>query len=531
MSRLARFPACVRAFEAELDVVHRALRRFGVGGSDTEDLAQEVFLVMWRRWSDYDPQRPLRPWLLGITFKVAQDHQRRRCREVPVGLIELPGQLPGPDQELAAQRARTLVRSALGALPDHQRTLMILHDLDGLAMPEIAGVLSEPLSTLYSRLHTARRSFARAVRRLEQMQALALPPWAVPAGWLAVERHADPPAEVVRARILRKVRALAPAATGMAARPAERPRPAATRLAVGAGGAGAVGRVALLALLWSRPAADARAADGARMDRPATAAASGHGPRVRGRRGPRPASRLAAAAIAPDSLASSQLGAGLVGYWRFDDGAGSTAARDLSGHGGDCVLHGLDPQADWVDGRLAGAVNLNGKGWLACPSPPFGRTPDLTVAAWVKRTRAQKGMRVVATRQLGGGAKDHFFFGFFGDKLGIASHVWNGTLRHPLAIVAGGPDSRWTHLAAVHRDGRVTLFVDGLPVAERRSYRGRTVEAATPLLIGAGVNGPDPSVTTQRLIGAIDELLVYNRPLAHREIGALAEGAQPRLSR
>ena len=109
----------------------------------------------------------------------------------------------------------------------------------------------------------------------------------------------------------------------------------------------------------------------------------------------------------------------------------------------------------------------------------------------------------------------------------MASHVWNGPLRHPLPPAG----DRWVHVAAVHRDGQVTLFIDGVAVASRRSYRGRRVDASSPILIGAGVNGPDSAVTTQRFAGAIDELAVYDRPLGADEIAALAAGEQPPLSR
>ena len=61
-----QLPDCYSAFEAELDFVYRTLRRHGAGPTDAEDLTQEVFLVVWRRWRDYDPHRPLRPTTGGV---------------------------------------------------------------------------------------------------------------------------------------------------------------------------------------------------------------------------------------------------------------------------------------------------------------------------------------------------------------------------------------------------------------------------------------------------------------------------------
>src|SRR2546430_8171042 len=163
------FVHCIRAFETEFDYVYRALKRHGVNASDAEDLAQEVFLVMWRRWADYDTARPLRPWLAGIAFKVAHDYRRRSGREVPGGLVDAEDQAPGAEEHLASARARTLVLRALGSLPEKQRTIIVMHDLDGASMREIADILSVPLFTAYSRLRSARQAFAKSVRRLHTL--------------------------------------------------------------------------------------------------------------------------------------------------------------------------------------------------------------------------------------------------------------------------------------------------------------------------------------------------------------------------
>ena len=74
--------ACLEAFLRELDYVHRTLRRLGTSPSETEDLAQEVFLVLRKCWTAYDPERPLRPYLFGIAFRIAAAHHRKRNREV-----------------------------------------------------------------------------------------------------------------------------------------------------------------------------------------------------------------------------------------------------------------------------------------------------------------------------------------------------------------------------------------------------------------------------------------------------------------
>lgn len=151
------------AFELEFDYLIRTLRRLGVPHDDVEDLAHEVFLVLYRKWEDYDPSRPLRAYLFGIAFRVAANHIRKRRREVSYPVVEVEDLGPRPDQVLEAHQARTLVLDALERVPLPRRAVLIMHDIDELPMAEIAAILSIYRFTGYSRLRKARREFAAAV--------------------------------------------------------------------------------------------------------------------------------------------------------------------------------------------------------------------------------------------------------------------------------------------------------------------------------------------------------------------------------
>src|SRR3954470_18715463 len=102
-----------RGFRIEFEYVQRTLRRLGTDQSEVDDLAQEVFLVLHRRWSEYDWSRPLRPYLFGIALRLALAHQRKRYREVAFGLGEIGDDGPGPEQALCAKQTRALVQAAL----------------------------------------------------------------------------------------------------------------------------------------------------------------------------------------------------------------------------------------------------------------------------------------------------------------------------------------------------------------------------------------------------------------------------------
>jgi len=160
----ASFPA---DFDYEVEAYHvcRKLRRCGVLFSDAEDLAQDVFLVMWRRWRHYDPLRPLRSWLAGIAYNVARDYLRRGVREIVDGLVDLADEAPGADQHLSSRRVRALAHKALARLPEMESSLLVRHDMEGVPMHEITRDLRIPLFTGYSRLRRARRSFTNAVMK------------------------------------------------------------------------------------------------------------------------------------------------------------------------------------------------------------------------------------------------------------------------------------------------------------------------------------------------------------------------------
>ncbi len=160
--------ACLEAYQREFDYLVRTLRRLGVNPEDIEDLAHEVFLVLRRTWSEYDPERALKPYLFGIAFRVAASHRRKYWREVPFASVEGQDRAPYPDEVLAANQARALVLAALERIPLKRRAVLIMHDLDEVPVQDVAATLSIPLFTAYSRLRKARRELETAVTSLQK---------------------------------------------------------------------------------------------------------------------------------------------------------------------------------------------------------------------------------------------------------------------------------------------------------------------------------------------------------------------------
>jgi RNA polymerase sigma-70 factor (ECF subfamily) len=160
-------PDLATIYAAELAYVWESLRRLGVREADLEDVAHDLFIAVQRRLPDYEPARPLRPWLFGFALRVASDYRKSaRVRlEVVAVTLDVADARPGADERLAAREARDVILRGLGGLTLEQRAVFALHDLDGYSMPEIADALGEPLNTMYSRLRAARCEFTAAVRR------------------------------------------------------------------------------------------------------------------------------------------------------------------------------------------------------------------------------------------------------------------------------------------------------------------------------------------------------------------------------
>lgn len=156
-------------FEEHVDHVGNSLRRLGIREADVPDLVQEVFVVMNAILPDYDPSRPIWPWIFGVVYRIAAAHRRKVSREVfddnaSAGL--LVDSSANPDEEMRRAEDRWLVLEALKSIEIHRRAIFVMADLDGVAVPEIAESLGIGLNTAYSRLRLARKDFREAASRL-----------------------------------------------------------------------------------------------------------------------------------------------------------------------------------------------------------------------------------------------------------------------------------------------------------------------------------------------------------------------------
>ena len=162
-------------FDEHYDYIWHSLRRLGVASADLDDVVDEVFLRVHGRLESYDAARPMRPWLFAFAVRAAADY-RRLARHRAVSLSEADNVDPSMSPEDAAIRgdAERLVEQALSALSLPTRAVLVMYEIDGRDMKEIAEALEIPLNTAYSRLRLARGTFEAKVRELQGEEGVPL---------------------------------------------------------------------------------------------------------------------------------------------------------------------------------------------------------------------------------------------------------------------------------------------------------------------------------------------------------------------
>jgi RNA polymerase sigma-70 factor (ECF subfamily) len=157
---------CIEAFDRELEFLFENLRRLGAATREIEDLAQEVFVILHKNWAMLDLSRPLRPYLFGIAYRLVSANRRRREREIPSPALDTEDEGISPEEALERKESLRILMAALERVPVRRRAVLIMHDLEGIPIVEIARSLSLTRFGTHARLRKARAELTTAVSRL-----------------------------------------------------------------------------------------------------------------------------------------------------------------------------------------------------------------------------------------------------------------------------------------------------------------------------------------------------------------------------
>ena len=172
---------CLRGDQAAWDLIVRQYWRkvFNVAykfvgkHDEAEDLAQDIFLKIFKSLDTFDRRANFQTWLISVSRNLCIDHYRsvRKERETidrdaDANELTPATREPGPIAALEQRDRVALLRKALAALPDTLRTAVLMRDIQELSYQEIADKLRLPEGTVKSRINRGRTELARQVKKL-----------------------------------------------------------------------------------------------------------------------------------------------------------------------------------------------------------------------------------------------------------------------------------------------------------------------------------------------------------------------------
>ncbi len=166
--------ALERLVERHQRLVIGTVGRMLGAGSDAEDIAQQVFVRVWKNAKRYEPRAKFTTWLLKITRNLVFNELRRRSRhpQVPLQSESDEEERPlkdehavAPDASLLEHELQEAVDAAIARLPETQRLAVILRRYEELSYEEIAESLDQSVSAVKSLLFRARTELRESLKR------------------------------------------------------------------------------------------------------------------------------------------------------------------------------------------------------------------------------------------------------------------------------------------------------------------------------------------------------------------------------
>lgn len=154
---------------SHLPDLYRMAYRLSGNQADSEDLIQDLAAKFLNKPNQLDKLDSPQTWLKRSLYNLFVDGYRRsKLQPVIFSTIttadsadfsdQLADSAPGPADAAQNEQLQQQLQTALESLPANQRDLVILHDVEGMPLTELENIFQEPLGTLKSRLHRARKT-------------------------------------------------------------------------------------------------------------------------------------------------------------------------------------------------------------------------------------------------------------------------------------------------------------------------------------------------------------------------------------
>ena len=155
-----------------LKTVYNFVYHLSRNAEEANDIAQEVFVKVWKNLKKFDQGQNFKTWLFSIARNTTIDFFRKK-KSISFGDMEigddtsfedsLTDSEPLPDEIFEQKELGAFLEKALRVLPLEERTVILLHDKEDLTFEEIAKVLGKPMNTVKSRYRRAIMAFRKEI--------------------------------------------------------------------------------------------------------------------------------------------------------------------------------------------------------------------------------------------------------------------------------------------------------------------------------------------------------------------------------
>jgi RNA polymerase sigma-70 factor, ECF subfamily len=162
--------ALVRHYQGRVYAVACSYMR---NAEEARDVAQDIFVRVYERLGSFHGDQAFLPWLLRLSRNVCIDALRRRksrpraTADLEDASAQIVSEGPTPEERSVRDSESDLLYRAMARMSDSDREILMLREIQGLKVEEIATLLNVPVGTVKSRCNRARLDLAVRVRRLD----------------------------------------------------------------------------------------------------------------------------------------------------------------------------------------------------------------------------------------------------------------------------------------------------------------------------------------------------------------------------
>ncbi len=223
------------------------------------------------------------------------------------------------------------------------------------------------------------------------------------------------------------------------------------------------------------------------------------------------------------SLSGTVAESNLVGWWKFDEGSGTTASDSAGSHNGS-----LQGSPQWTIGKIGGGIDFNGVSGYIEIADDDSLTPssEITIAFWLYN-RGGKDAGIFKYAACAGGPGSPGRSRAYNIILRSATSLLQFTIFSAVDVYDNLYSDNtietngWHHIATTFDQGQAKIYVDGVPNGSKTMSVSSIMNDDNPLIFGGYWNYCETGTFAQRLNGILDDVRIYNKALSSEEINEI----------